>query len=108
MSEQTTTQDIAEAAPLPTERIRTFYVHATGWSMVPPSERPDLGRMRVAQGAEFDRWLAAHDQEVRESVAQEIEADLPPSVVTLGPDQRAGGIRDGLHRAAAVARGGAR
>lgn len=45
---------------------------------------------------------------VREQVAQEIETDLPPSVVTLGSDQRVGGIRDGLHRAARVARGGAR
>lgn len=57
---------MGETREIPTdERIRSFYVHATGWSMIPASERPDLARLREANAAEFDAWLADHDEKVR-------------------------------------------
>ncbi len=46
--------------------------------------------------AEFDRWLAAHDAEVREQTAQEIEA---------AAFRYAGDFEGGLFYAAAIVRG---
>lgn len=47
-------------------------------------------------GAEFDRWLAAHDAELREQIAQEIESERGAG----------NAFRDAtLDRAAAIARG---
>ena len=43
---------------------------------------------------------------VREQIAADIEAVLPPSVVTTGPAAYVAGMRDGLHDAARIARGG--
>ena len=48
---------------------------------------PDTGAVRVAymagggyrwpeRGEQFDRWLAAHDQALREQIAQEVRADM--------------------------------
>ena len=42
---------------------------------------------------------------VRAQVAVEIEAALPPSVVTIGSEVYVAGIRDGLHTAARIAGG---
>ena len=46
--------------------------------------------------AEFDRWLAEHDAEVREQAAQEIEAEA---------FRYAGDFEGGLFYAAAIVRG---
>lgn len=53
-----------------TERVRTLYSHATGWSFRDLADRPDLLKLRVDQGDEFDRWLAAHDAALLSRVAQ--------------------------------------
>lgn len=58
---------------LPTERIRFYYKFATGWNC---EERTDLDTLRAKNEAEFDEWLAAHEQEVRERVAADIEAAM--------------------------------
>lgn len=69
----------AEAkAPITTERIRMFYGHATSWVMPgaykeKPKKEARLARVREVQAAEFDAWLAAHDQEVLERAAQYAE-----------------------------------
>jgi hypothetical protein len=42
---------------------------------------------------------------VRAQVARDAEADLPPSTVTHLPAPYVAGIRDGLHKAARIARG---
>lgn len=51
---------------------------------------------------------SASEAAVRAQIAAEIEAEieavLPPSIVTLTSAMRVGGIRDGLHMAADIAR----
>ena len=53
-------------------------------------------RMAPVRYAEFDAWLAAHDAEVREQTAQEIEA---------AAFRYAGDFEGGLFYAAAIVRG---
>ena len=58
---------------------------------------------------EFDRWLAAHDAELREQIAAEIEAD-PKSTFLAGRAETSLtshelAIWSGMRRAARVARG---
>lgn len=82
-----------------------------------PANTWDVSAWRLRDGDHLDVYIDVRvdtadqrrvwnviEKAVREEVAKEIEADLPPSVVTLGSDQRVGGIRDGLHRAAEIAR----
>ena len=48
-----------------------MYANATGWNFGPHDERPDLLALRERQYAEFDRWLAAHDAQVRREAKAE-------------------------------------
>ena len=52
----------AEYTPT-TERVRKFYSRATDFPDL--VDRPNLRKLQEDQLAEFDRWLAAHDAEVR-------------------------------------------
>lgn len=57
--------------------------------------------------ARFDRWLAAHDAEIREQIAREIDARASQADgedYTGGPAYTSG-VRYGLTIAAAIARG---
>lgn len=67
------------------------------------------GRERKQRADEFDRWLAAHDAELREQIAAEIEAD-PKSTFLAGRAETSLtshelAIWSGMRRAARVARG---
>ena len=67
------------------------------------------GRERKQRADEFDRWLAAHDAELREQIAAEIEAD-PKSTFLAGRVETSLtshelAIWSGMRRAARVARG---
>lgn len=63
-------------------RIRDLYANATAWDFSARDERPDLVRLRSNAYAEFDRWLADHDAEIRADFVltrariRRIEADV--------------------------------
>ena len=50
---------------------------------------------------EFDRWLAAHEQELRERIAREIEADIARRERDFGITE---GCKHGMTFAARIAR----
>ncbi len=69
--------------------------------------RRRLGEPRDMTEAAFDRWLAAHDAEIREQIVREIEARASQADgedYTGGPAYTSG-VRYGLTIAAAIARG---
>ena len=55
-----------------TKRIADMYSWATAWRTDDLEDRPDLMQLRESNRAEFYRWLAAHDAEVRQVADAEI------------------------------------
>ena len=94
-----------------TEQVRKAYVHAFA-----PQQffGPVAGADRAGLGGDFDRWLAAHDAELRAQIARELvdeaQAMTRASAHLLGGSSEKNaayrmGICDGLTGAARIARG---
>ena len=58
-----------------------------------------------AQQATFDRAIAAHDAELREQIAREIEDERPPATTEPSLREYITGLRTGHVMAADIARG---
>ena len=83
-----------------TDEVRETYERARYYL----DDMPEEGDSYRAGGGEFDRWLAAHDRELRERIAREIE------VLLIGLDAGRGSEVIAAHdsalsRAARIARG---
>lgn len=86
-----------------TEQVKRYWLYgADAWSrgVAGLSDEPDPAD-GVRPSEQFDRWLAAHDAEIREQVAREIEAMHVPIAATERQAIRNGAITE----AAQIARG---
>ena len=63
----------AQQPPVTTDRVRMFYSTAVAWDA---SDEPPIPNFRESSGAEFDRWLAAHDAEREAQVRTQVAADV--------------------------------
>lgn len=62
-----------------TEQVRKAYAHTYA-----PQQffGPTAGADRTGLGADFDRWLAAHDAELREQIAADVAHAIDTHVMT--------------------------
>lgn len=86
---------MAEYMPT-TDQVREAWVDQTG-----------IASRRQMHRDDFNRWLAAYEAEVRERIAQDIEA-ATPTREDLGEGGLTLGAREGMIRAASIARGATR
>ena len=80
---------MSECTPT-TDDVRETYERARYYL----DDMPEEGDSYRAGGGEFDRWLAAHDAEIREQVAREIEALHVPIAATERQAIRNGAIAE--------------
>jgi len=61
---------------LTTERVADLFSWATAWRSADPDGGTDLSRLRAANRAEFEAWLAEHDRQVKAEALEEFAAQL--------------------------------
>ena len=57
--------------PIPDDRARQFYVHATAWDMEDAPKSSGSANARNVLAREWDAWLSAHDAKVKRDAARE-------------------------------------
>ena len=86
------------------EEIRADYVACNS---SPQETMSNDGLITIWQArGNFDRWLAAHDAELREQIAQEILDERPPATTEPSLHEYITGLRSGHVTSAVIARGG--
>jgi len=60
--------------------------------------------LTIRRQKEFDRWLAAHDRALREQIADDLQTEAENLDLEV-PNAHREGMREGLLRAADIARG---
>lgn len=91
-----------EYTPTTTDVIYAYRVAGT----IHPAEYPGRALQGLGHQAEFDRWLAAHDREVRREHAEKIEEAIVRAADTApfrGVDEHFGWMR-GLEEAERITR----
>lgn len=88
-----------------TERVRDLFTWAYAWRTKDDADDTDLSKVRASNRAEFDRWLAEHDREVRAKAIEDAAADIlkaqhfghiVASTTARDLEKRAAAIREGL------------
>lgn len=77
------------------ERARDLYSWALRWDAGDHEDRPDLAKLQVDQRAEFDRMIAAHDAEMRKTIAEQVRRNCTlPWPLPVGTDATVYAVAD--------------
>ena len=77
------------------DRVRDLYSRTTGWRTEVPEGRDDLRRLQEKLRAEFDAALAAHDAELRQTIANQVRRNCTlPWPLPVGTDATVYAVAD--------------